>query len=487
MTTLDTAVLPTTRLFGRDIEHKWIVAVVFTLAIFLDILDTSIVNVTLPKLGSEFRTDAVEWVVLGYTLSLAVWIPVSGWLGDRFGTKRTFLTALLVFIAGSALCGAAQSIGQLVAFRVFQGVGGGMLTPVGVAMLFRAFPPVERARASTLMMIPTLAAPALGPIIGGFIVTHIGWRWIFYVNVPIGLVAFVFGFRFLREHREPSAGGFDIPGFVLSGTGLALVVYSLSEGPRAGWTSTQVLACGAVGTLSFIALVVWELRVSKPMLDLRLLVDRMFRNSNVISIFSTASFLGLIFVLPLYLQTLRGFDALQSGLATFPQALGIMVSSQLAGRLYKRIGPRRLMGGGLAWASVTILTFVFLGLHTNLWWIRTMIFVRGLGMGFAFVPMQAASYAKIRPQDNGRASSIFSTQRQMAASLGIAALATILSTYTRLGQPATDPQRALTGFHVAFIASAVFAAVGAAVAWFLVHDEDAASTMARTAVVHVVE
>lgn len=479
MTTADPVAAPaTTKFLLWQLEQKWIVAIVFTISIFLDILDTSIVNVALPKLAVDFRTDAVEWIVLGYTLSLAVWIPVSGWMGDRFGTKKVFLGALLAFIGGSALCGAAQGIDQLIAFRILQGVGGGMLTPVGAAMLFRAFPPAERARASTFMMIPTLAAPALGPIIGGVIVTHIGWRWIFFVNVPLGLIAWVLGSRYLKENIEPTAGRFDLPGFALSGIGLASIVYALSEGPRAGWTSFQVVSMGIVGVVAFTALVRFELRLERPMLDLRLLRDPMFRNANLVSAFSTASFLGLIFLLPLYLQSLRGFDALDSGLTTFPQALGVLVSSQIAGRLYKRIGPRRLMAGGLLWAAVSIMAFVNLGLETNLWWVRILIFVRGLGMGFAFVPMQAASYARIKPADNGRASSIFSTQRQMSVSVGIAVLATIVASYTTLGGPPADANRALTGFHVAFGAAAVFALLGAAVAWFLVDDEDAAPTLA---------
>lgn len=465
---------PPARIFGREVEYKWIVAAVFVSAIFLDILDTTIVNVALPKLGRDFRTDSVEWIVLGYTLSLAVWIPASGWLGDRIGTRKVFLGALMIFVGCSGLCGAAQSIEQLIVFRVFQGVGGGMLTPVGIAMLFRAFPPAERARASTLVMIPTMAAPALGPVLGGLIVTHIGWRWIFYVNLPLGLLALAFGFRFLREHREPTAGRFDVPGFVLSASGLALLVYALSEGPRAGWTSVEVLGAALVGTASVIGLVVTELRVAKPMLDLRLLADRMFRNANVVSIFSTASFIGLIFLLPLYLQNLRGMTALESGLTSFPQAIGVLISSQIAGRLYSRVGPRWLIAGGMAWAAVSILAFVRLGLDTDLWWIRGLIFVRGLGMGFAFVPLQAASYARIQPADNGRASSIFSTQRQVAASLGIALLATVLSGFTPVGLDAVDPRRALDGFHVTFVVTAGLAAIAAVAAAVLIRDEDAA-------------
>ena len=311
-------------MFGRRVEYKWIVAIVYVSALFLDILDTTIINVAIPSVGRELHTEGAEWVVLGYTLSLAVWIPASGWLGDRFGTKRTFLFALAAFTTGSLLCGSAQTIGQLISFRVLQGVGGGMLTPVGLAMLFRAFPPAERARAATLIMVPALVAPALGPVLGGFIVTNVSWRWIFLVNVPIGLLALAFGWRYLREQRQPTAGRFDIAGFVLSGLALALIVYTLSEGPLAGWTSPRIVACGLIGVIAAVAMAIVELRIPSPMLELRLLANRMFRQCNLVSMFSIASFLGVTFVMPLYLQLIRGLSPLNSGLTTFPQAFGIM-------------------------------------------------------------------------------------------------------------------------------------------------------------------
>ena len=194
------------RVFGWTMEYKWVVAIVYVTALFLDILDTTIVNVAVVPLGEHFQSTNAEWVVLGYTISLAVWIPASGWLGDRFGTKKIFMFALAAFTAGSLLCSLAQSMEQLIGFRVLQGIGGGMLTPVGIAMLYRAFPPAERARAAMVVMIPALCAPALGPVLGGLLITHASWHWIFLVNVPIGIVAFVFGLSFLRDHREGGIG-----------------------------------------------------------------------------------------------------------------------------------------------------------------------------------------------------------------------------------------------------------------------------------------
>jgi EmrB/QacA subfamily drug resistance transporter len=468
-------------MFGRTLPYKYIVAMVYVVALFLDILDVTIVNVAIPELGRTFATENAEWIVLGYTLSLAVWIPVSGWLGDRFGTKRVFMFAFGAFVAGSLACALAQSIEQLIAFRVLQGVGGGMLTPVGVAMLFRAFPPAERAKASTYIMIPTLLAPALGPILGGLLVTHASWRWIFLINVPIGVFGLWFGMRYLREQREPSVGRFDLPGFLLSGAALALVVYALSEGPRQGWSSTPVLVTLLVGLACGVAMVWVETHVDHPMLALRLFANRIFRQCNVVSALSTMSFLGLLFVMPLYLQLLRGQSPLTSGLTTFPQAFGVLISSLFAGRLYARIGPRRLMAGGLFMAGLVIAMFIGIDQHTSLWSIRLMMFARGLCMGFAFVPMQAASYATIAPADNGRASAIFSTQRQVAVSIGVAVLASVLASYMSLSQPPTSPEAiadALTGYRVAFGLATAFALLGALAAWFI-RDSDAAPTMVR--------
>ncbi|MFM2078253.1 MAG: hypothetical protein RJA49_2143 [Actinomycetota bacterium] len=463
---------------GVKMAYKWVVAIVYVSALFLDILDTTIVNVALISMGREFQTDAVEWVVLGYTLSLAVFIPTSGWLGDRFGTKKVFMFALAAFTFGSLMCGFSQSIGQLIAFRVLQGVGGGMLTPVGIAMLFRAFPPAERAKASTIIMVPTLVAPAMGPVLGGLITTHFHWRWIFWVNVPIAMVALWFGLRFLREHKEPSARHFDPFGFVLSGAALALIVYSLSEGPRAGWTSTLVLGTFAAGIVCGLLTVYVELRVDNPMLDLRLFGNRMFRQCNTVSFFSIASFLGVTFVMPIYLQNLRGMSALASGLTTFPQAFGVMISSLIAGRVYATVGPRRLMSGGFFAAAMAISLYTMLEIDTSLWLIRGLMLLRGLCMGFAFVPMQAASYATIPPAQNGRASSLFSTQRQVGVSFGVAVLASVLVSYGALS-PGLTPDgiaHALTGIHIAFGIAVGFAVLAAFFALFI-RDEDAKATM----------
>ncbi len=448
-------------------SYKWLVAVAFVAGLFMDLMDATIVNVALPTLSRDFEasTDTLEWVVTGYLVSLAIWIPASGWISDRFGSKRTFAFAVVVFTAGSALCGLAWSAGSLIACRVLQGVGGGMMTPVGTAMLFRAFPPAERARASAVVTVPTAIAPALGPVLGGWLVDDPGWRWIFYVNVPVGLATLAFALVFLREHKEPAAGRFDLWGFLCSGGGLALVLYAISQAPADGWTSAPVVASGLLGIMLFGLLVVLQLRRPAPMLHLRLFGDRMFRSANLSMFMVYAVLLGVLFLLPLFLQELRGLSALESGLTTFPQALGMLLMVPVTSRLYPRVGPRRMLTIALAGITVTSALFLLVDLGTNLWWIRAIMFLRGVSMSFAVVASQAAAFASIRSEETARASSLFNTNRQVAASIGVAALATVLG-----------ERNSVAAFHDAFAVSIVFGLLGIAFA-LRIHDEDAAASL----------
>jgi EmrB/QacA subfamily drug resistance transporter len=391
---------------------------------------------------------------------------------------------------GSALCGEAWSIESLIAFRVLQGIGGGMLTPVGTAMLFRAFPPNERAKASSVLAIPVAIAPTIGPIIGGLLVDHASWRWIFRVNIPIGIIGVILSIVFLREHTEPNAGRFDLPGFVLAGAGLPLALYALSVAPHDGWTSTTVLATGLGGLALLALLVVVELRVEQPMLALRLLGDRMFRSANIVCFMTAAGLIGVLFLLPLFLQQLRGLSATQSGLATFTQALGVIAIARFASRMYPKIGPRRMLFVGMLITSVSSLLFLWVDLETSLWWIRGLMFFRGLGFGLSIISIQAAAFSTIPPQDSGRASAIFNTNRQVASSVGVAILATVLS--DRVASHLSDAVRgaadqaamqsavahgALEGFHDAYLAAVVMAVIGT-ICTLLIHDEDAAASMA---------
>ena len=480
----------------RAIPYKWLVAIVFVTGLFMDIMDSTIVNVALPTLGRDFHapTTTLEWVITAYLLSLAVWIPASGWMGDRFGTKKVFLFALAMFSLGSALCGRAWSIDSLIFFRVLQGIGGGMMTPVGTAMLFRAFPPHERATASAVLVIPTAIAPTVGPILGGWLVDHASWRWIFYINPPVGIAGFIFALFVLKEHTEEKVGRFDIPGFLLGGAGLPSLLYALSQGPSAGWSSPKVLFTGVAGLLLLAAMVVVELRTREPMLALRLFSDRMFRNGNLVVFMIFGAMMGLLFLLPLFLQDLLGLSAFQSGLTTFPQAMGMAAVAQVSSRIYSRVGPRRMIVTSMVGVTIVSSLFLLVGLGTSLWWIRGLMLLRGMAMGVGMVPMQAATYSTISREDTGRASALFSTNRQVAASVGVALMATVLVDRIQshvasavqgvTGQAAIQAataHAALLGYHDAFLATALLAVVGVGVA-FLIRDEDAAPSMRRATV-----
>jgi EmrB/QacA subfamily drug resistance transporter len=447
------------RSFFARFDYKYLVASAFVFGLFMDILDTTIVNVALPVLGQDFHagTAQLEWVITGYLLSLALWIPASGWIGDRFGTKRTFLFATAMFVVGSALCGAAWSIESLALFRVLQGVGGGMLTPVGTAMLYRAFTPAERARASAILSIPTMIAPMMGPVVGGFLVTFVSWRWIFYLNLPVGLASFAFSWIVLREHREPHAGRFDPLGFVLSGGGLAAVLFALSEGPQVGWSSPLVLGSAIVGVSCFVLLVIVERRLVSPLLDLALYANATFRGSNIIAFGFFAGQFGLVFLLPLFLQETRGLSALDSGLTTFAQPIAQILMVQVTSRVYWRLGARRNLIISSFGLTLTSGLFLLVGLTTDLWWIRGLMLMRGAFMAFNMVAMQTAAFSAVPRNKTGRASSLFSTVRQVAAALGVAVAATVLSTRSSAaalgaGQVAPD----LTGFHYAVASLLVF-------------------------------
>ena len=464
-----------------SINPKISVSIIFVAAMFMSIMDGTIVNVALPSLSRQFNAagTSIGAVVVGYLVSLAIIIPASGWQGDRLGTKRVFLSALVLFTLASALCGLATSLPMLIGFRVLQGIGGGALTPVGTAILYRTFPPRERVQVSRILNIPTVLAPASGPVIGGLLIDRLSWHWVFYVNVPIGIAAFLFGIIFLPEHHEPTARSFDLAGFLLAGIGLALTMYALSEGPSYGWTSFGILACLGVGLVCLAVFIFVELRSTHPILDLRLFSNRVFRTGNLVSLFSTAGFLGLLYAAPLFLQEARGVSALASGLTTFPEAVGVLVATQIATRLYPGIGPRRLIVGGLTSVAVFMALMCLMGQDTTLWLMRALMFLTGAGMAFSFTSVQAASFSTITSAQTGQASALFNAQRQIGASLGVALLSSIISA---VGMTQVNARGAvvpnLASYHAAFITSALLAGIAACIG-LAIHDSDAAATMRR--------
>ncbi|HET9015277.1 MAG TPA: DHA2 family efflux MFS transporter permease subunit [Thermomicrobiaceae bacterium] len=464
---------------GRHLNQKVIVAVVYVCGMLMNSIDSTIVNVALATLSRQFNVPpaSIDAVVVSYLVSLAVFVPAAGWLGDRWGTRRIFLIALALFTGASALCGLSTAFGELILFRALQGAGGGMLTPVGLAMLYRTFPPEERVQVGRILMFVTILGPATGPVIGGLLVEKLSWHWAFFVNVPVGSFAFLVGLLFLSEHREPLAGRFDLPGFLLAGSGFASVMYALSEGPSRGWTSPGILGSAAVGAVVLAIFVVVELRTREPMVKLSVLTDRLFRSTTMTSMFGSAGFMGVLFLVPLFLQEARGASPLSTGLTTFPEAIGVVTSTQLVAHIYPRIGPRRLMCGGLVWVATMMALLCTIGLGTSAWVVRGLMFLIGAGMAYVFLPSQVASFATISRAATGRAATLSSVQRYIGGATGVALLSSVFAAVgaTVLG-PGGLPQPNLNAYHVAFLAAAGLALLASLIA-LTIPDRDAAATM----------
>lgn len=462
---------------ARVAEERWVL-IVYIVAIFMTVIDGTMVNVALPTMARDFgvRSSDVEWISVGYLLAVATVIPAAGWLGDRFGTKRVFVASLLAFVVVSILCGLAGTLEQLVVLRVLQGIGGGLMTPVGATMLYRAFPMERRATAATAVLGVGVVAPAAGPLIGGLLVDRASWHWIFLINLPIGLVGLALAVLTLREERHDAAGRLDLVGLVLSGGSIAVLLYTMSLGPERGWGSPAVLVLAAIGVTTLAVAIGYERRIAEPALRLELFRDRLFRTMNLASAMIYAGFFGLIFVVPIYLQSLRGFSALESGLASSPQAVGVLLVSNLAGRwAYRVVGPRRLMVWGTAAASAITCMFATFDLATPLWVVALVSLARGLAIGLVFVSIQTGVYATTSHADTGRATSLFNTQRQVSYALGTALAATVLAAgLGGLGDDAPPAER-LAAHQWAFLAVGLVMVPGVVVARWI-RDDDVAGT-----------
>ncbi len=464
------------------LEFKYIVALISVFGMFMNLLDLTIVNVAVPVLASELDASAreVQWVVTAYLLAVAVAIPVSGWAGDRFGTKLIFVLALAFFTGGSALCAFAWNIESLIVFRALQGLSGGFLMPVSQTMVFRAFPQQERSKAAGILVVPTTFAPASGPLVGGLILDYLSWPWIFLVNIPVGVIGIVLAIAFLREQREDNPGRIDIPGFMLASGGLAVFLYGLAEAGERGFGDAVVLGFGGAGLALLAIFVLVELRTEEPLIDVRLFLNRMFALANLTQSVAFMGFASTLFLLPLILQLERGMSPLESGLATFPQAIGVMVMAPVMARIYPIVGPRRLVAVGLAVASATTVPLILMDLGTNVWQIQGTMFMRGVGFSMMLVPLQTAAFAGISMADTGRATAAFNATRQVAQSFGVAIIATVLT--SRLAHhgamlgPLDDVASSVSAFSDGFIVTGVFIAGGILVA-LLIRDREAASTL----------
>lgn len=420
--------------------YRWRVAAVVAIGLFMAILDNTIVSVTLPQMQKAFHTDfeTITWVATAYFLAQAAVIPVVGYLSDLLGSKLVFLTALVLFTAGSALCALAPTKEALFAFRVFQGIGGGALLPMAFAIIFRIFPPTERGMANALLGIPVMMAPAFGPTIGGLLSTNFAWNAIFTVNIPIGVVALVLAVLVLpgrKAESEQQAGPegrkrFDIAGLALSMVGFTALVYGITEAGSKGWGNATVLTYILVGVLVLAAFIVVELRVSDPVINMRLFENYTFTISNIAMWVIAAVLFGSVFLLPLFFENIQGNTALTAGEFLISQGLAMGVGMALSGALYNRVGPRILAAFGLALVVVGTYSLTQLDVNTTGQSLQIWLILRGLGLGFANPPLQTLAMSSVSNRAMAKASSLVSVTRMVASAIGVASLTTYLTQQT---------------------------------------------------------
>ena len=413
-----------------------LVAGVVVLGAIMSILDITVVSVGLQTFQSVFQATSaqVAWTMTGYTLALASVIPLTGWAADRFGTKRLYMLALLLFTLGSALCATAGNLETLVAWRVVQGLGGGMLMPLGMTILTRAAGPERIGRVMAVLGIPMLLGPIFGPILGGWLIDAASWHWIFLINVPIGAIALVYASKVLpRDDVEPSES-FDLVGMLLLSPGLAAFLYGVSSIPSAGTVAdTKVLAWMLTGLVLIIAFVPWALRPANrhPLIDLRLFRIRTMTVAVIAMALFAIAFFGASLLFPLYFQQVRHESALDSGLLLAPQGIGAMLTMPFAGVLADRIGPGKVVLTGLVVDTIGLGMFTQLGSGTSYPYILASLFVMGLGMGATMMPIMTAALATLTNQNVARGSTLLNTTQQVASSIGTALFSVLLTNGVR--------------------------------------------------------
>jgi DHA2 family multidrug resistance protein len=413
----------------RGLEQKWKVLISVMFGIFMVILDSTIVNIAFPTLRREFGVSLAnaQWVLSIYVLSLGVTTPISGFLADRFGIKRMYLLGLSLFVLGSFLCGISPSLGLLIAARALQGFGGGIAQPLGPAQLYRAFPPKEQGTALGIFGLALVVAPALGPILGGWLVDLGIWRAIFFVNIPIGILGVFLGSRFLLDYKAERKPGFDPLGLITAVAGFGAVLYAASIAESSGWTSSTTLIILGFGVLALIAHAVVELKIVKePMVNLRLFANPTFLNAALVGYVATVALFGAEFMMPVYLQAFRGQTALGTGVILLAVAATSAFATPTAGRLYDKIGPRMIMVVGFIVLCINTWQLSLIQGNTPISYIVFLLALRGLAVGLTLQTSYVTALSSIPLDQLPRGSSLMNSTRFVVQAVAVATLATIL-------------------------------------------------------------
>jgi EmrB/QacA subfamily drug resistance transporter len=455
--------------------RKWWTLAAISFGLFMIMLDNTVVNVALPSIQRDLDASLsqLEWIVAGYALSFASLMLIGGKLADAYGRRRIFVLGIVIFTVASLLCGLADSGETLVAARVLQGAGAALMNPATLSIIAATFPPAQRGAAIGIWAGVSALALAIGPLVGGLIVEHLDWSWIFFVNVPIGILGIIASYLLIDESKDETHERLDIPGLVTSAVGLFALTFALIEGNGHGWTSTVILGSFALAAVSLAAFLMLERHQRAPMLPLELFRNATYTGANVVMLLVALAMFGVFFFVSLYLQNVLGYSPVETGAAFLPMTLMIILLAPVAGRTSDRIGSRVPMTAGMILVGIHLLLFSRLGANTDFWDLMPALALGGIGMALTMTPSAAAATRAVPVDKAGVGAAVLNAFRQVGGSLGIATMGAIMA--ARIGDPPTTTGF-LDGFQRALEVAAVIAFVGAIVAFVLVRPHGSSAS-----------
>jgi EmrB/QacA subfamily drug resistance transporter len=449
-------------------NRKWWTLAAVSVGLFMIMLDNTVVNVALPEIGRSLRMDEreLEWVVVSYALTFATLMLTGGKLADLFGRRLLFLAGLAVFTGSSLACALAPTAEFLIAARAVQGIGSAFMNPATLGIITATFPPRQRGTAIGIWAGVSAMALAIGPLVGGLLTDHISWHWIFYINVPVGIVGLLVAPIFIDESRDTSLEQrLDVPGLVSSGAGLFALTYALIDANTYGWTSARILALFAIAALALTAFVVLELRQRAPMLDLSLFRNGTFAGANVSMLLVSLAMFGIFFFNSLFIQRVLGFSAVEAGATFLPMTVLIVVVAPVAGKLTDQVGPRWLIAAGMTLLSASLVLFAQLDQSSDFWDIVPGLLAGGFGMALTMTPTTAAAMGSVATDKAGVGSAVLNSMRQVGGSFGIAVMGAVVQSQIHVGpRSAAFAEQFVSGYHHALYVAAAIALTGALVA-----------------------
>ncbi len=458
--------------------RKWWTLAAVAFGLFMIMLDNTVVNVALPSMARDLGVglSELEWIVTGYALTFASLMLTGGKLADLLGRRLIFVTGLVIFTASSLACGLAESGEFLIGARVVQGAGAALMNPATLSIIAATFPPRQRGTAIGIWAGVSALALAIGPLVGGLLTDHLDWSWIFFVNVPVGIVAIVASFVLIPESKDESAEQrLDLPGLLTSGIGLFALTYGLIEANTYGWTSGRIVGTFVVAVVMLVAFVLLETHQRLPMLDLSLFRNGTYAGANLAVLLVALAMFGVFFFVSLYMQGILGYSAVEAGAAFLPLTILIILVAPIAGRASDRIGSRWLMTAGMLLVSVQLLSFSRLDEHSTFWNLLPGLLVGGMGMALVMTPSAAAAVRALPVDKSGVGSAVLNASRQVGGSMGIALMGAIMA--HQLGgltglEVFRQPERFIDGFSTTLLVAAVIALAGAVVSFVLVRPHE---------------